>query len=129
MAYAQPDVTYLEKNFQMLQAEAMTYAGQWIAVPSSSPFYQPLAQGITLSSGLMGQTPLGTPQPDKADHGRRAERGRCLRWPRAIRTQRVRGDEGAVCLDGYAVSAGRRRGPRYVQRTNADLDESDVQLG
>ena len=57
MAYVKGDATYFEQNFSMSQGEAAEYAGQWIAVPSSSQYYALIAEELTVSSVITEQTP------------------------------------------------------------------------
>ena len=57
MAFIQGDSTYFEQTFNLPQDEATKYAGQWIAVPSSSSSYAPLVTFLTVSSVMTGETP------------------------------------------------------------------------
>jgi len=57
MEYAKGDATFLEQDLQVSQDEATKYAGQWIAVPSSSSDYAALALGLTISPLLPRQAP------------------------------------------------------------------------
>jgi hypothetical protein len=57
VAYVRGNATCLENTLQVRPHEATTYAGQWIAVPSSSSEYAGLVTGVTDSSMMTGVTP------------------------------------------------------------------------
>jgi hypothetical protein len=57
MAYIQGDASFLEDVVQMGRDDAIKYAGQWIAVPSSSSEYANAASGLTLSELITNVTP------------------------------------------------------------------------
>ena len=57
MAYLRGDAPCLELNLQFPQHEATKYAGQWIAVPSSSSKYWSLVSGEDYSSIITGTIP------------------------------------------------------------------------
>ena len=57
VAYFRGDTACLEEGFQFPGQEATKYAGQWIAVPSSSSGYGDLVTGLTASSNMTGATP------------------------------------------------------------------------
>ena len=57
MAYAKGDATFLEQNLQVPSDEASTYAGRWIAVPSSSPSFGGLTLGLTVPPLLPREAP------------------------------------------------------------------------
>jgi hypothetical protein len=60
MAYIQGDASFLEDVVGMGRDDAMKYAGQWIAVPSSSSEYANAASGLTISELITNVTPTGT---------------------------------------------------------------------
>ena len=57
VAYLRGDATCLENTLGLPPQEATTYAGRWIAVPSSSSDYSGLVTGVTDSSMMTGVTP------------------------------------------------------------------------
>jgi hypothetical protein len=57
VAYVRGNATCLENTLGLPPQEATTYAGRWIAVPSSSSDYSGLVTGVTDSSMMTGVTP------------------------------------------------------------------------
>ena len=58
-AYAQGDSNGLQLLLGLTQAQASTYAGQWISIPKGDKHYNSVAASVTLGSFLQSITPQG----------------------------------------------------------------------
>jgi hypothetical protein len=69
-AYVQGDATGLHEALGLTNAQATTYAGQWISIPKGDKLYGGVAEDVTLGSAIQIITPRGRLKAFKArDHG------------------------------------------------------------